>query len=165
MLIPQWSSLVISVWVETDCPVGSSAPPQSGESAEKEVWGRWGRGTVVGLDWGKQTGRVVSMNRLRCYPCGNGPRWYCGWPLRFSSRTSAGCSSFFPLNLSPHALCSRIRNDQWGSAVLQESQYTIKMQEYSALFCCLLYIQLTPFSFYRMHGIKTLTEIWLQCLD
>lgn len=163
MLIPQWSSLVISVWVETDCPVGSSAPPQSGESAEKEV----GRGTVVRLDWGKQTGRGVSMNRLRCYPCGNGPRWYCVWPLRFSSRTSARCSSFFPLNLSLHALCGRIRNDQWGSAVLQESQYTRKMQEYSAQFCCLLalYIQLTPFSFYCMYGIKTPTEIWLQVSD
>lgn len=96
-LLVIWLSALMA-WVKTDCAVGraaTSGPPLRREYAEEEVRGTWGRlmeeGIVVRLGGGKQTGWGVSMNRLRCYPCGNGAHWYWVWPLRFDSQTSAGC--------------------------------------------------------------------------
>ena len=90
-------SLVLSgchgAWEETDRHL--PGPLLEGRICKKGGEGWLSEGMVVRLGRGKQTGWGVIMNRLRCYPCGNGPPWYWGWPLRFSSPTSAGCFSFF----------------------------------------------------------------------
>ena len=128
-------------WEETDCHLRGLSLRE--EYARKDVYGGgegWlSEGIVMRVGRGKQTGWGVSMNRLRCYPCGNGPPWYWGWPLHSSSPTSAGCFSFlfshFEIMSSslffPLAVFYRIIPPQsnfiivqFGSSVLQETQKT-----------------------------------------